>query len=145
MKSVIFAAFSAVVAVISLSQGQTYPRLEEWNKDEGTHVLENNSFIDRTVIREGSSGVLRCVTDNPDCCSGNWFDNIGQLVPPQQGNISSSFYTTTASLVNGFSVHGLKYREGGNTAVGVFRCDIPDLHRHMKSLYIYIGSNTIGS
>ena len=135
------AAFAAVV----VTQGQTYPRLEQWSEDEGTHVLENNSFIDRTVMREGSSGVLRCVTNHQDSSSGNWFDNTGQLVPPQQGNISSSFYTTTASLVDGLSVHGLKYREGGNTAVGVFRCDIPDLYGDVKSLYIYIGSNTIGS
>ena len=145
MESVIFAAFAAVVAVISSVQGQTYPRLEQWSEDEGTHVLENNSFIDRRVMREGSSGVLRCVTDNTDNCSGNWFDNTGKLVPPQQGNISSSFYTTTASLVDCLSVHGLKYREGGNTAIGVFRCDIPDHYGDTKSLYIYIGSNTIGS
>ena len=139
------AAFAAVAFLTSLVQCQTYPRLEHWSQDEGTpRVLQNNSFIDRSFIDEnGDNGVLRCVTDNPTCCSGNWLDNRGKIVPPRDSNANFSFYTTE-SLVGGRSVHSLKYRSGGDTAVGVFRCDIPNLFEVMESLYVYIGSNTIG-
>ena len=139
------AAFAAVAFFTSLVQCQTYPRLEHWSQDEERpRVLQNNSFIDRSFIDEnGDNGVLRCVTDNPTCCSGNWLDNRGEIVPPRESNANFSFYTTE-SLVGGRSVHSLKYRSGGDTAVGVFRCDIPNLFEVMESLYVYIGSNTIG-
>ena len=137
------AAFAAVTLFVWV-QGQTYPRLEHWRQGQGTHALENNSFVDRTHIAEGRDDILRCVTNNPTCCSGNWFDDRGQLVPSRDSNTNSSFYTTTPGVVDGRSVYGLKYREGGNTVVGVFQCDIPDLYGVMKSLYVYIGSETIG-
>ena len=137
------AAF-ATVAFFASVQSQTYPRLEHHTQDGATHVLNNNSFIDRTSIEENSDGVLRCVSNNPACCSGNWFDDMGHTVPPEESNANFSFYTTTAGLADGHSVYSLKYRSSGNIAVGVFRCDVPDLNGVMQSLYIYLGSTTIG-
>ena len=138
------AAFAAVAFLASLVHCQAYPRLEHWSQDEVTRVLQNNSFIDRSFIDEnGDDGVLRCVTDNPTCCSGNWFDSSGEIIPPRDNNANVSFYTTER-LVDGHSVHSLKYRSGGSTLVGVFRCDIPNLFGDMESLFVYIGSNAIG-
>ena len=138
------AAFAAVAFLASLVHCQTYPRLEHWSQDEVTRVLQNNSFIDRSFIDEnGDDGVLKCVTDNPACCSGNWFDSSGEIIPPRDINANLSFYTTER-LVDGRSVHSLKYRSGGSTLVGVFRCDIPNLFGEVESLFVYIGSNTIG-
>ena len=138
------AACAAVAFFASLVQSQTYPRLEHKSSDGNTRVLQNNSFIDRTLIDDTGSGVLQCVTDNPACCSGNWFDTRGETVPAQQTNSNFSFYTTER-LVDGHSVQSIKYRSGASAAIGVFRCDIPDLFGVMQSLYVYIGSSTIGN
>lgn len=137
------AAFAALTFLASV-ESQSYPRLEFRRRNGTISVLGNNSFIDRAFIHEVTGGVLSCVSNSPDCCSGNWVDNQGRIVPARESHANFSFFTTTAGVVNGRSVYSIKYRQSGHIAVGVFRCDIPDLFRVMKSLYVYIGSNTIG-
>lgn len=132
----------ALITFQALVQCQSYPRLEYWNPENRVDIIANNSFIKRSLIEEGS---LRCVTDNPTCCSTNWFDNNGDIVPSLDSGTNNSYYSTEGLIVDGHSSIGLKYRRGDINTVGLFRCDVPNIHGVMHSLYVYVGTNTIGT
>ena len=147
----ILTAVLAVTAMFSSApvQSQTYPHLEHKTWFGTIRVLQNNSFIDRSLIDntrslidDTSYGALRCVNDNPACCSGNWFDTRGEIVYPLETNSNFSFYTNE-TLEDGRGVYSLQYRSSGPIVVGVFRCDV-NCTGDIESLYVYIGSNTIG-
>ena len=115
----------------------SYPQFEF-----GDTVLTNNSYIDRGGIGEGVDDSLRCVTDYSDCCAGagsdvaNWFDRDGSEV--NQGTDGA----TDLYVTRGEGVVYLNRITGGIS--GMWRCDIPDSDGMMQSIYIYLGTSTIG-
>ena len=139
-------AFAAVTlfALVRCHETYMYPRVEHGN-GPSFRIFDNNSFIDRAVIGEHNDSALRCVADNNASSGINWFDEEGNVVGLLGDNNSTnvSFYTI-GSISENHSEISLKYRKGNSSRVGLFRCDVPDHHGTIKSLYIYIGTNTIG-
>ena len=133
------AVVAAVILFMSSVDCQSYPRLEYWDQRDRVGSIENNSFINRASLQDG---VLRCVTDNPTCCFSHWFDDNGQVVPSLSSG--SSYATTEERMIDGLTDIGLVYRSGSNSSVGLFRCDTPNIHGVTNSLYVYVGTNTVG-
>ena len=115
----------------------SYPRFEF-----GDRVLPNNSYIDREGIGESVDNSLKCVTDYSDCCAGagsdvgNWFDRYGNEVHQGPGGDTNLYVTRGEGVVY------LNRIKGG--AMGMWRCDIPDSDGMMQSIYIYLGTPTVG-
>ena len=136
----IVAAFAAgtLLALVRCHETYMYPRVEH-GSGPSFRIFDNNSFIDRAVMGEHDDNALRCIADNNASSGINWFDEEGNVVG-LLGDNNSSFYTISENR----SEISLKYRKGSSSRVGLFRCDVPDHHGTIKSLYIYIGTNTIG-
>ena len=118
----------------------SYPHFEL-----GDRVLTNSSYIDRGGIGEGVDNSLRCVTDYSDCCAGagsdvgNWFARNGSEVHQGPPGGDTNLYVTRGE---GEGVIYLNRIKGG--AIGMWRCDIPDSDGMMQSIYIYLGTPTVG-
>ena len=137
--SAIVAALAAATLLI-LVQCQPYPRLEH-----GSRIFVNNSFIDRSVIGESDGSALKCVTNNRPSSSGTWYDEEGEAVQSfDSNNTNVSFYTNRPVSNGGHSAINLQYRTGGSR-VGLFRCGIQDSDGFLQSLFIYIGTDAIGT
>ena len=120
---------AAVLLVLARCQ-DVFPRLEHGGK-----IIANNSYILRSRIKEGENKTLKCVTDNPSCCSntsGNWYDQQGNNI-----NCDSSYCIT-------FGEREINLTHTRHGTVGTFRCDIPNFNGEMESLYIYIGTQKSG-
>ena len=135
-----FVALFVCVSLLVVVNSQSYPRFEIRGD-----VLKNNSFIVRgapVIIGEGQNDSLHCVTDNSDCCNainntqGYWYDPMEREV--QQGpDRKRDMYVT-----RGDGVVYLNRKRGGQS--GIWRCDIPDSNGLQQSIYIYLGTTTIG-
>ena len=114
-----------------------YPQFEFEDR-----VLTNNSYIDRGDIGVGVNNSLKCVTDYSDCCAGagsdvgNWFARNGSEVHQGAGGDTNMYVTRGEGVVY------LNRIKGG--AIGMWTCDIPDSGGMMQSIYIYLGTPTVG-
>ena len=106
-------------------------------------ALLNNSYIYYANIGNGYNA-LKCVTDNPNCCTdsydGNWNDETGTVVHEGRDN-TSCLYVTRG---NGEISLNRKSDCIPDTS-GLWRCDIADYNDEIQSIYIYISNdNTSG-
>ena len=135
MSESVAAAFAAASLLALVRCLEMYPRLEN-----ETRVFVNNSFIDRAVIGDKKENALKCVTNYSDY--GEWYDEEGDVVPRDN---SSSFFTTINDSEDHSIISLNKHRNGNNSGVGLFRCEVLDHDGNITNLYIYIGTNKIGS
>ena len=103
-------------------------------------ALFNNSYIYYANIGNGYNA-LKCVTDNPNCCTDfsgvNWKDETGTVVHEGPDDTSCLYVT------RGYQEIGLNRKSDciPDTS-GLWRCDIAD---EIQSIYIYISNdNTSG-
>ena len=104
-----------------------------------SRVLTNNSYILYTRVTEGND-TLKCVTDSDNCCSdsdvGKWTDGEGRAVP-QGADEATCMYVTRGEG----EVSLNRFSDCHERISGLWRCDVPDSHDKMQSIYIYISEN----
>ena len=105
--------------------------------DIGGQRLTNNSYIYYANISEGDNA-LRCVTENPNCCTGNWRDETGTVVH-QGPDDSSCLYVTRGP--GEISLN--RKSDCIPDTSGLWRCDIADYNDEIQSIYIYISNDNI--
>ena len=137
-----FAFLSVVMAVVHC---QSYPRFELGGRFESKgEIFFNNSYISHRQIGTGND-VLKCVTNNTDCCTcpdvGNWIDGSGGTV--HQGASGANAIHVTRR--NGTVSLNLKSVGGSSGFSGMWRCDIPDSSGVMQSIYIYLDVENKGT
>ena len=105
--------------------------------------LTNNSYIYYANISHGDNA-LKCVTDNPNCCTDsydvNWKDETGTVVHEGPDDTSCLYVT------RGYQEISLNRKSDciPDTS-GLWRCDIADYNDEIQSIYIYISNdNTSG-
>ena len=109
----------------------------------GQKTLQNNSYIYYADISDGDNA-LKCVTDNPNCCTdsdGDWTDETGTVVHQGGPDDSSCLYVT-----RGYQEISLNRKSDciPDTS-GLWRCDIDESNDEIQSIYIYISNdNTSG-
>ena len=113
-----------------------------WFDNDGK-LLTNNSYIYYANISHGDN-VLKCVTDNPNCCTDsydvNWKDETGTVVHEGPDDTSCLYVT------RGYQEISLNRNSDciPDTS-GLWRCDIADYNDEIQSIYIYISNdNTSG-
>ena len=111
--------------------------------ENGENILTNNSYIYYANISHGDN-VLKCATDNPNCCTDsydvNWNDETGTVV--HEGPDDTSCLYVTRGIGN------ISLSRKSNCipdTSGLWRCDIADYSNVTQSIYIYISNdNTSG-
>ena len=111
--------------------------------NNGGKLLANNSYIYYANISHGYNA-LKCVTDNPNCCTDsydvNWKDETGTVVHEGPDDTSCLYVT------RGYQEISLNRKSNciPDTS-GLWRCDIADYSNEILSIYIYISNdNTSG-
>ena len=111
--------------------------------DNGERGLTNNSYIYYVNISDGDNA-LKCVTDNPNCCTDsydvNWNDETGTVVHEGPDD------TSCLNVTRGYGEISLNRKSKciPDTS-GLWRCDIADSNDEIQSIYIYISNdNTSG-
>ena len=106
-------------------------------------ALFNNSYIYYANIGN-EYNALKCVTDNPNCCTDsydvNWKDETGTVVHEGPDDTSCLYVT------RGYQEISLNRKNNciPDTS-GLWRCDIADSNDEIQSMYIYISNdNTSG-
>ena len=90
--------------------------------DNGERILLNNSYIYYANMADGYNA-LKCVTDNPNCCTdlydGNWNDETGTIVHEGSDDTSCLYVT------RGYQEISLNRKSDciPDTS-GLWRCDI---------------------
>ena len=83
---------------------------------------------------------LKCVTDNPNCCTDsydvNWNDETGTVVHEGPDDTSCLYVT------RGYQEISLNRKSNciPDTS-GLWRCDIADYNDEIQSIYIYISND----
>ena len=106
-------------------------------------AMFNNSYIYYANMADGFNA-LKCVTDNPNCCTDsydvNWNDETGTVVHEGPDDTSCLYVT------RGYGEISLNRKSDciPDTS-GLWRCDIADYNDEIQSIYIYISNdNTSG-
>ena len=105
----------------------------------GGKYLHNNSYIYYANISDGDNA-LKCVTDNPNCCTDssdvNWKDETGTVVHEGSDDISYLYVT------RGYQEISLNRNSDciPDTS-GLWRCDIADYNDEIQSI-LHSGSVT---
>ena len=98
----------------------------------------NNDTVLITDIGEDAAALL-CVTDREDCCkttmTGEFYYPDGNIVMVRAS--SDSLYRN-----RGVGLIRLNRRNGATSPLGRYRCEIPDSHGVIRSIYINIGKHT---
>ena len=100
----------------------------------------NNTAAIIEHIGEGEANSLKCTTAYETCCQTSrqgqfYYPNGNQvMIVSQAVSRGENFYRTRSS-----GSISLKKREGNNTPLGRYRCEIPDGRGVPQNLYITIG------
>ena len=117
----------------------TVVNCQVWFKNGGTFLF-NNSYIYYANISDGKYA-LKCVTDNPNCCTdsydGNWNDETGTVVHEGSDDTSCLYVTRGDGEI---SLN--RKSDCIPDTSGLWRCDIADYNDEIQSIYTYISNDT---
>ena len=98
----------------------------------------------KTVENHGIARLKNSETYTVDCVTDSLQSNIGTWFYPNGTAVSSSSSAPLLYQVRDTSAVYLSRKDGGPIYYGIYRCDIPDKHEFIYSLYVGLYDDNSG-
>ena len=106
-------------------------------------TLDNQAYVDLSLVGNDGSNSVQCITDLGTCCSGpqgqhrgDWYFPDGTRLPFAGSNVDIYEYRATQRVE-------LRRRNNANSPTGIYRCGIPTNAVHDDTdISVYVGLYT---